>query len=296
MEREYLTIQFEGESFIDFGTFIKQVGNLKESFTTLSKSILGNTKNVKIKVAPFQPGSFVFNFLIEYTNQISLFAPLMIGIGNAYVSMLNLKKHLNGSDPLSIKPSSDLKTYTVESIDGTLATFDKEVIESFAKKEVEESFTSTFKTLEKNLKNRAGVNAYVRTDSGRNNQSAQLEKKDIPILAKKVDISKHISISLDTQYSTQWLTVGDVDFLGKTKQVFLNNDKNKIIAEIEDKEFIDRKVQGLIVFKAGMNVLVNMRTEQIYVPLKDQIEYSFYIQKVIDIKYNEVYGRTSLDI
>jgi hypothetical protein len=289
MEKEYLTLRFEGDSYIDFGTFFKQVENLRESFATLSNNLVGDSKNVHIKVVPFTEGSFIFNFLIEYSELLLNITPLTIGIGQAYISILNLKKQLSGTTPLSITPNIDQTVYTVESSDGTKRDYPRDVVDIYTKNEVQKSISDTYKQLEKNLKDRGGVKVYVRTPSGRTIGEIDVTQQDIPNMAKTVDISEYISKRLDPLYSTQWLTLGDIDFLGKTKQVFLDLTGNKLIAEIEDIEFLDKKLKAQIIFKAGMKLNVKLRIEQIYVPLKKTTEYSFFIEKVFDINYNDSY-------
>ena len=46
-------------------------------------------------------------------------------------------------------------------------------------------------------------------------------------------------------------------------------------------------LMGSLIFKSGMRLYVNLKTKEEYIPSKDKIEYTHFIDEVIQIDYGQ---------
>lgn len=272
--QDIFSMTFEGDSQMDAGLVGLVLAN-SAFIVDRAANKDPNKPKVKLQVQAFQKGSFsiIFNTVVEIPPQVSVFEMLDAGanIIAILIGIFELKSFLKGKKPRVIKEKEDSKTAVVTSEDQKEIEVPKESLvvldESTVDKKVSQIATA----------------ARLHNPDGGIRFSSETVKHTFDRDAI-CDISMPIDGLFKSSYERHYiartsLLIHKPDLLSNTSWGF-KSDFGAINAKIEDEDFLDLVHKGLMSYKAGDSLDVDLLTIEHYSANDVLIKTSRIIQKV----------------
>lgn len=277
-------VEFGGDSHeIDLNTLLVSLMNFSTVMQEIQVAIAPETQ-MNIKVRPPQNGSFLIDMLITAPDAVAKVASLITrdnislvdNVLSGFVNMIDLKKHLMGERPKSVKASNEANQVIVENSNGNTIHIDQRVINIYQQvPSIDKSLTKAFEAVESDP---AIESVRISDNDGRpltrvNNDEFKwmsVANGSTEPVAKREKIleSVHIrAIKLTFEDGSKWGFVYE---------------GNKISANISDPSFWDR-VDKNESFSKGDTFKVNLKVIQRYdQTINEYLNDSYEVVNVID--------------
>jgi hypothetical protein len=277
-------VEFGGDSHeIDLNTLLVSLMNFSSVMQEIQVAIAPETQ-MNIKVRPPQNGSFLIDMLITAPDAVAKVASLITrdnislvdNVLSGFVNMIDLKKHLMGERPKSVKASNEANQVIVENSDGNTIHIDQRVINIYQQvPSIDKSLTKAFEAVESDP---AIESVRISDNDGR------------PLTRVNNDEFKWMSVANgSTEPVTKREKILEGVHIRAIKLAFEDGSKwgfvfegNKISANISDPSFWDR-VDKNEAFSKGDTFKVNLKVIQRYdQTINEYLNDTYEVVNVID--------------
>lgn len=291
---ETMQIRFEGSDEIDIETFSDALKGIVSSLKLIADEVLDDSQFCKFKIKDVKKGSFIMDIIALTEENLPFIIENLPTILTIFKTILDIKKHLNGNPPYSIK-DVDGDNVEVTNYDGDVTIVNKPIINVYASNDkIEKSISSMFDSIN-NDSDRTGVSFEVKNNSGK--CLTHFDVAEVKKAKMQIDTSKLINDTEEYVVDTI-VKVTKLDFYGSSKwQVFLN--AKKISVEIKDRDFMDKVRGDQIPFYAGTKLRVKMRnlykTDSYGIPIEGS-ESNYEVLEVHEVLESDYHERLKLEI
>lgn len=258
MERKTcLELCFGGKDEIELSTLTQSLEKTLHCLTQIANANNGDTEYCKFIVKTIKPGSFKV-LIEELINNPALLLGIVDSVVSIFVSITEIRKHLKGAEPLSIKQQNN--QYNVTNINGEILTVNKNVYNIYTNdNDIEHDLANISKVV---ANDRARTYVEIKATDGETQQevkSIRFEHSDLVDTSNALDVEKY-SKELFEEIGELKLKIKRPCFVGDTKWDFiiLMNSQN-ISASIEDTEWLKNVQDGKVNLCAGTTIRASIR-------------------------------------
>lgn len=271
------SVSFDGDNTIEAGVLGITLSNLSYIVNEIVEAEPTGT-DCKLEVTTFEKGSFSIGFVFTLLGltQLAQYYTLQdaSNLINVIKGMLDIKLHLKGQKPKSVKDMLEEGYVQVESPDGTevLAPIGSKIV--ISNQNVDRKLSEIAQAAQ--IHNPNGGLKLVHGDD-----TYHYEKENIDEIAKTV-FSQDKSNSENQQSIRVLLPVKKPVLIGDGAWTFKYGTRS-ISANITDKQFMDAVHQGKSSYKAGDKLDADMEIQTILSPDNQPIRETYTIEKVYGI-------------
>lgn len=263
-----MMIKFEGQTHqVDVNTLTSSLMVFSESLKEINKN-LGSGKNIEIKIEALNPGSFEVHTIVtaicenNLLTAISTVGGVAGAIGMTYKGIVGLRSWLKqenkeienvdiGEDKTTIKTKSG-DTYICSNVVYNIYNTNQII---------NDAISDQFRILEEDP---AIEGLTISSD----NESISIPKDDFSGLAEKVDVTNHNKRKEIKEDQTVYVVKPVLEKSPTRRWEFIWNG-NKISANINDLQFLEKMEQGEYRFGTGDTMTVDIQINQILNPMYD---------------------------
>ncbi|WP_041137860.1 hypothetical protein [Beduini massiliensis] len=254
---ESLQIKFEGTNDIDIETFSTALKNTVSLLKTIASEVLQEEQFCKFKIKDVKKGSFTIDILAVILSNYPAIISAMPTVLTTFKTILEIKKHLNGSDPKSVR-AIDENNVEITNNYGTVNNFNRAVINIYANNDqIEKALVNTFNKISTD-NDRKGISFAV-NDNNENYSKVEFTVEDVLEAKKPIDAAKLVN-DIEEVVAETIVTVTKPDLYGSSKwQVFFGT--IKINATVTDTDFLNRVHNNEIPFLGSTKLKVKLKSK-----------------------------------
>jgi hypothetical protein len=235
----------------------------------------------KFVVTDIKKGSFIIEVMAMVASSPNILGNTATAI-QMFKNFLDIKKHLNGSEPKSVVEVHN--HYKIENLNGDIYDCDSITFNAYTENaDIDDSISIMAKKLTEDTQ-RDGISVNINNNIG---NKVEFSKDEIKLMTKRIDLSK-LSPNIVSQRLFQKVIVGKIDFDGDSKwTIYINGSKEnvKILDEDFKKNISSYKFTKGTVMDVELDVSYHVDNNEI--PLNNRRP-QFTIIKVFNVLNDEV--------
>ena len=269
-------LKYGGKDEIDAETLSLSLDGVVKTIKSITSNEYPADTHTKLKIINLERGSFeiTLSTVIYYAPALLPIANMALNVIGTYLSYIQIKRHLHGQQPKSIKyENNNAKIINRDNV--TIIENAHITKNYFVNSTIDNLISDTFSPLVKD-EDRTGLQIQYANETKIDISKDEFNNMSTPVVEKENNYRKKGNIIENIE-----LALKKPDLLGDSKWSFI---LDKIIeAEIEDKEFLDKVHSGIIRnLYAGVKIPVKLRIEQEFneegLLIKDAEKY--FVEKV----------------